>query len=479
MQTKCYITTSIPYVNAKPHIGHALELVQADAVARYLKLSGVDVTFQTGTDENAHKNVAAAQAIGVPVQQLVDENAENFRNLVSALDTAPNSFIRTTEGRHRIGVQKLWGSIDQRDIYKQSYQGLYCEGCEDFLSARDLVDSKCPDHLALPTPLEESNYFFRLSKYQGQIEKLIESDAIRIHPRERKREVLAFIRSGLRDISISRQAERMGGWGIPVPGDKSQVIYVWIDALINYITGIGYGSGDQWREIWNHDTRKIHVIGKNVWKFHAVYWPALLLSAGLNAPDEILIHGFLTAEGKKISKSLGNAIDPMAEIEAIGSDALRLYLLSFGTFSDGDYSKRALIQTNNRQLAERLGSTVTRVTALCARFGLCEPRIDQDTSGLESFHEAMSRFRIDHALNELLALIDKVNKEIAELRPWETGVDMKEVAESLDRWISQIYSVSYWLGALAPRAAELIENVFKHNPIQKPEALFPKAPVIP
>ena len=472
-----YITTSIPYVNAAPHIGHALELVQADTIARYLRLNDSRVTFQTGTDENAHKNVIAANQMKIPVQQLVDDNSDGYRRLVSELDTAPQSFIRTTESRHRSGVQKFWQAIDQSDIYEKSYRGRYCEGCEDFLSERDLADGKCPDHLETPTMIEESNYFFRLSAYQDRIDRLIASDRIRIYPKERKREVLAFIRRGLHDISVSRDASRMSGWGIPVPGDNTQVIYVWIDALINYITGIGYGSGESWRDVWNDRTWKAHMIGKNVWKFHGVYWPALLLSAGLPVPNSVIVHGFLTAEGRKISKSLGNAIDPAAEIDRFGSESLRFYLLSLSTFADGDYSRRDLLRTYNSQIAARLGSTVTRVTALCERFGLGSVDLPERPPATESFHEAMRLFRLERSLEALLKMLDTINAEIAELRPWNSEVECGEVLVKLSDWVLSAYAVGYWLGAFVPEVSKRVCSVFSQDPIRKPETLFTRKEV--
>ncbi len=286
---------------------------------------GNQVILQTGTDENAFKNVLAARELGIPTQELLDGNARIFRKLTDVLDISVDSFIRTTESRHRRGVYALWKRLQPQDIYKKPYRGLYCTGCEDFYLERDLVDGKCPDHGTKPVLVEEENIFFRLPAYQERLERLVESDVFRVIPVKRKNEVLSFIRQGLQDISVSRDARRAEGWGIPVPDNRSQIIYVWIDALINYITGQGFGSGDEWRNIWTGDVRKIHVIGKNVWKFHAVYWPALLLSAGLPLPNEIVVHGFLTVEGKKMSKSLGNVADPFDCIKQFGGDAFRSF----------------------------------------------------------------------------------------------------------------------------------------------------------
>jgi hypothetical protein len=316
MTLRTYVTTSIPYVNAPPHVGHALELVQADAVARYNRLIGRQTVFQTGTDENAFKNVDAARKRGVPTQQLVDENSGAFRRLCEALGISNDHFIRTTEDAHRRGVVEFWRRLAPGDVYKAKYRGLYCTGCEDFYLEKDLVRGVCPDHGRPPSVIEEENYFFRLSTYQDRISELLESDRLRVVPASRRNEALAFVKRGLRDFSISRDAARAGGWGIPVPGDPAQVIYVWVDALINYVSGPGFGTDERWREVWNERSRKVHVIGKNVWKFHAVYWPALLLSAGLPLPDEVVVHGFVTVDGQKIGKSLGNAVDPLQGIRS-------------------------------------------------------------------------------------------------------------------------------------------------------------------
>lgn len=368
MTCKTYVTTTIPYVNAPPHVGHALELVQADAVARYSRLTGSETVFQTGTDENAFKNVEAARSRGIPTQQLVDENSQAFRDLCRALGTSHDSFIRTTEDRHRRGVFEFWRRLGPRDVYKAKYRGLYCPGCEDFYLERDLVDGRCPDHRTRPSVVEEENYFFRLSAYQAEIDELLESDRLRIIPRKRKNEVLAFVRRGLDDFSISREAARAGGWGIPVPGDPTHVIYVWVDALMNYLSGLGFGCEEGWHDFWNEGTRKVHVIGKNVWKFHAVYWPALLLSAGLPLPDEIVVHGFLTVDGQKISKSLGNAIAASEYVQTYGQDAVRHYLLkAVPPFEDGDFSGQRLAELYTQDLANGIGNLLSRLTALGER----------------------------------------------------------------------------------------------------------------
>ena len=391
---RTYITTSIPYVNAKPHIGHALELVQADVIARHHRLNGNFTILQTGTDENALKNVLAAREKGTDPQTFVDENSLAFLKLTQLLDISVDRFIRTTNTVHKEGVHAFWKRLRTQDIYKKSYRGLYCVGCEDFCRERDLIHGTCPDHHTPPIEVKEENYFFRLSVYQKTLESLVENDTIHIIPAERKNEVLSFIRRGLLDISISRDTRRMAGWGIPVPGDQTQIIYVWIDALINYLSGQGFGTQDTWKQVWNECTHKIHVIGKNVWKFHAVYWPALLLSAQLPLPNEIVIHGFVTVEGKKISKSLGNVVDPIDSIKKYGSDPVRYYLTrAIPSFTDGDYSQSIYKNIYSSDLANGIGNVTSRILALCEKAHLTSASLKSiPPSRPEGHAEALSEY---------------------------------------------------------------------------------------
>ncbi|MGH2772846.1 MAG: class I tRNA ligase family protein, partial [Actinomycetota bacterium] len=278
--TRYFISTAIPYVNARPHLGFALEMIQTDAFARYRRLRGDDVYFLTGADENSLTNVQAAEAEGIPTQQLVDRNAGFFYDLKDQLNISFRDFIRTSvDPRHLTGAAKLWEACESSgDIYSKAYRGLYCVGCEQFYTADELVDGLCPEHKTRPEEVEEENYFFRLSKYAGQLQDLIESDTLKIVPHTRKNEVLSFIKMGLQDFSISRTTKRAKGWGVPVPGDPDHVMYVWFDALSNYINAIDYaGEGDDFRNYWVGNPNRTHVIGKGIIRFHAVYWPAILL----------------------------------------------------------------------------------------------------------------------------------------------------------------------------------------------------------
>ncbi len=414
MDYRVYVTTSIPYVNGTPHVGFALELVQVDVIARYHRLLGRGTRLQTGTDENAFKNVLSARQQGVSTVELVRRNARLFKRLGEVLQIDADDFVRTTEERHGRAVRRLWRQVCPGDLYLQNYRGLYCTGCEDFYLERDLVEGRCPDHGIVPAQVEERNYFFRLSAYQDQIAEWIRSQRVRIEPPQRRREILRFVEDGLRDISVSRTAARVQNWGIAVSDDPAQIVYVWIDALINYISGPGFGSGWDWCRIWNQEVKKIHVIGKNVWKFHAVYWPAFLLSAGLPLPDEILIHGFLTENGRKISKSLGNSIDPFATMEHYGSDAVRYYLLRvLSPFADGDFSGARLGQLYQVDLANGLGNLVSRLMALSERaaYGRCR-FLELPPPPPKGYAEALQYYAFDRALESLWATIGRINREI-------------------------------------------------------------------
>jgi methionyl-tRNA synthetase len=479
---RAYITTSIPYVNGEPHVGFALELVQADAIARYQRSIGKKTRFQTGTDENAFKNVLSAKKLGVGTQELVDRNSEVFRTLGEALNCAVDDFVRTTEERHRLGVHRLWEQLRPGDVYRKSYEGLYCTGCEDFLLERDLVDGRCPDHETEPAPVEEENWFFRLSAYQEQIEELIRSGRLGIAPEKRRREVLSFVERGLQDISVSRRAERVANWGVAVPGDEGQIIYVWIDALINYLSGPGFGESEPdesvgWREWWNEATHKVHVIGKNVWKFHAVYWPALLLSAGLPLPDEIVVHGFLTTNGRKIGKSLGNAVDPFESIERFGSDGVRYYLLrSVSPFDDGDFSSERLLNAYNGELANGLGNLVSRLTALAERGGYGSFTAEPIPDPPDGFEKALARHEFDRSLDYLWEVIGQVNREVEIERPWEllTEGNQEALNRLLDRWLTELHRIVYWLQPFLPEAAERVLKGLERDPIRAFGSLFPR-----
>ena len=373
MSSKYYITTAIDYVNAKPHIGHALEKIQADVLARFHRIKGEDVWFLTGTDEHGATNVRAAEKAGKEIKDFVNENSEKFRELKKVLNLSWNDFIRTSDQkRHWPGAQKLWLKlVEAGDIYKKKYKGLYCVGHEAFVTEKDLVDGKCRDHQKAPEVIEEENYFFRLAKYSKEIESRIRNNELRILPETRKNEILSFIESGLEDVSFSRPHKDLS-WGIPVPNDPEHTMYVWCDALANYITAVGYGN-QQPKSAFSADSgaspaesqiigsqpnnqqqfgywwpADLHIIGKDILRFHAAIWPGMLLSAGLPLPKSIFVHGFVTVEGQKMSKTIGNVIDPVELVKKYGTNTVRYFLLrEIPSGEDGDFSYKKLEERYN------------------------------------------------------------------------------------------------------------------------------------
>ncbi|MCX8194969.1 MAG: methionine--tRNA ligase [Candidatus Micrarchaeota archaeon] len=427
---KFYITTAIPYVNAAPHLGHVLEFVQADAIARYQKLKGKEVALITGADENSLKNVQAAEKEGISVQQLCDRNSEVFRQMADKVCLSYTCFRRTSDKKlHWPGVQKVWELCEKRgDIYKKKYRGLYCVGCESFYEPEELPGGVCPEHKAAPEEIEEENYFFRLSKYQPELERLIETDELQVVPQTRKNEILSFIKGGLKDFSISRSVGRAKGWGVAVPGDPAQIMYVWFDALGTYITGIGYGNDEkEFGKFWPADC---HVIGKGILRFHAVYWPAMLLSSGLPLPKRVLVHGYITVEGQKMSKTLGNIVDPFYLIERYGVDPLRYCLLSEPTFEDSDFSEKALREKNNNELLANIGNLVNRVLVFAQReFGGRVPqgRLSEEDEGfaasqkkrLERAGQLMEEARLKEALELAMEAGKEANAYFQKNEPWK------------------------------------------------------------
>jgi methionyl-tRNA synthetase len=383
---RIYLSTTIPYVNARAHVGHALELVQADVLARHHRRAGDEVRLQSGTDDNSLKNVLAARAEGISTRQLVNRNAGEFAALREHLSLSYDDFIKTSsDPRHRPGVERLWRACAASgDLYRKAYEGLYCVGCEQFYTEAELAGGNCPEHGTVPQLVAEENWFFRLSRYAGPLTEAITSGRLRIEPASRRNEVLGFIASGLADFSASRPAARARGWGIAVPDDPDQVIYVWWDALGNYITSLNYGSpgarSASYERWWARADRRVHVVGKGVLRFHAVYWPAILLSAGLPLPTEIFVHDYLTVDGSKISKSAAAGLsgdnDPVVLAGTYGADALRWWLLrNVPRTGDTDFTVGGLIARANDDLANGLGNLVNRVVSLAhaARNGVVIP----------------------------------------------------------------------------------------------------------
>jgi methionyl-tRNA synthetase len=473
-----YITTAIPYVNARPHIGFALEIVLTDALARYHRLVGNDVRFLTGTDENSLKNVQAAEKAGVPTQELVDQNAAQFEALRAPLQLSFDDFIRTsTEQRHLAGVRKLWESVDRNgDLYTRSFRGLYCVRCEQFYTEDELEDGLCPEHHIPPEVVEEENYFFRLSRYGDQLRELIESDTLRIVPQTRKNEVLSFIRMGLQDFSVSRTRARAHGWGVPVPGDPEQVMYVWFDALGNYITALDYADdGPLYQRYWAGNPNRTHVIGKGIIRFHAVYWPAMLLAAGVPLPTTIFVHGYVTVDGVKISKSLGNVIDPVELVREYGAAAVRYYLLhEVPATEDGDFTLERFIRAHNTDLADQLGNLLNRVLNMLGRYydgavpaptlheAVDEPLIALAGELPARVDAAMERFAPHEALVAIWELVAAANKYVGDVEPWVLAKRVKagdtaaeaRLATALYNLAEALRLTAYYVSPFLPSVAE-------------------------
>ena len=424
-----FVTSAIPYVNAEPHLGHALELVQSDALARYQRLLGRDVHFTSGTDDNSLKNVRAAARARTTPTELVARYGAEFRRLAETLHVAHDDFIHTaSDGRHAPAVHALWKRCaDNGDVYKKVYRGLYCVGCESFLRESELVAGGCATHTEPLELLEEENWFFRLSRYAEPLLAAIEGERLRILPQERKNEVCQFIRRGLEDFSISRSRARANGWGVSVPGDETQIVYVWFDALANYVSVLGFPNGEKFDRYWQAPGERWHVIGKDILRFHAVYWPAVLLSAGLALPTSLRVHGLITSQGKKLGKSLGNAVDPFRLVARYGVDPVRYYLLAhLHTTKDSDFREDLLRTAYGSELAGKLGNLLQRVCALCDRYEVPIITTDLDATLLETAErtraavaQAIDDFALHDALRAIFELIAAANRHVDSTAPWQ------------------------------------------------------------
>ncbi|MEM9038234.1 MAG: methionine--tRNA ligase [Actinomycetota bacterium] len=455
--TTTYLTAALPYVNASPHLGHALELVDIDAVARHWRRRGHHVRTFTGTDDNARKNVAAARAAGRPVTELVAERGDEFLALAEPLGVGLDDTLRTsTDPRHRTGVAWFWRRWhDAGDLYRDDYEGWYCTGCEAFLDD----DRPCPEHERRPERVTERNWFFRLSRYRDLLRWEIERGRLRIEPEVRRNEVLATL-DDLRDVSVSRPAHRSEGWGLPVPGDDAQVVYVWIEAVTSYLTALG-ASPDaplvgRW---WTEADRRVHVVGKGITRFHAVYWPALLASAGLPLPTDIWVHDHLTVEGRKLSKTLGTAVDPVALVDEHSTDAVRWWLLRHHPLrADVDFTEAGLADDAETDLADLLGNTVHRVVTLANRLGdgrLSEvPDVDDALDA--TLDAAVDRYDLGAAVRAVLDATRDVNRTLEGERPWELARDpatieaaRRVVVEAIGRCRSIVHGASWIVPDLA------------------------------
>ena len=469
---KFYITTAIPYVNAKPHVGHALEFVQADVIKRYRKLKGDEVLLLSGADENAIKNVQAAQKEGIELQEFIDIHSKEFQNLAKKLNIDFEVFQRGSSAIHHKASQELWNKcFAAGDIYKKTYTGLYCVGCELFYEKSELNEKgECFEHPGKPLEeVSEENYFFKLSKYQKQIEKIIKTDQLKIYPEFRKNEVLGFLKEGLKDISISRSVERAKNWGVSVPNDETQKMYVWFDALNIYQSGVGFGSDEKMYKKWW--PANLQVIGKGIIRFHAVYWPAFLLSAKLELPKALFVHGYFTVDGQKMSKTLGNVADPLEFIEKYGTDALRYYFLrEISPFADGDFSTKRLEEVYNSDLANGLGNLIARVAKLCEKIGFTRKK--KQLSLDKNIVASLEKYEFNEALVTIWKLITELDQRINIHKPWE--LNDKELETELNFYVGKILEISYNLTPFLPETAENILNRFNGKKIKSEAPLFPR-----
>jgi methionyl-tRNA synthetase len=461
MTKKFFITTAIDYTNDVVHIGHSYQKILADAIARYHRLTDDETYFLTGTDEHGQKVEKSAKEAGVDPKKFVNDIASQDKKEWDSLNISYDRFIRTTDEDHIKFAQEFYlKSKGNGDIYLGNYEGLYCEGCEAFYNLSDLVDGKCPFHPNKKlTKLKEENYFFRLSKYQKFLQEYITKHPEFIIPESKRNEILSFIKSGLEDFSVSRQGL---SWGIPVPDDPKQTIYVWFDALINYLT---YGSEEN---CWPAD---VHVLGKDNQRFHAIYWPAMLKSAGYELPKTILVHDFISLDGQKISKSLGNVIRPSELIKKFGVDGVRYYFLRYGPLTnDVDITLEKIKEVYNADLANGLGNLVARVAKLCEDSGFLYKT--SKSSLYKRVEEQINKYRVDFALSAIWVRISVLNQEINRKEPW--GKKGGELVQILEPIVSEIQKIAYNLKPFLPETAEKIEKQFNGPKIKSEIPLFPR-----
>ncbi|MDP3996671.1 MAG: methionine--tRNA ligase [bacterium] len=474
-----YITVPIFYPNANLHLGHAYTTTLADVLARYSRLAGKETYFLTGSDENAEKVAKAAKKATKETKEYLDEISENFKRLFADLDISYDQFIRTSDEKaHWPGAVEFWKKLASAgDIEKRSYEGLYCVGHEAFVMEKDLIDGKCPDHNEEPQVVKEENYFFKLSKYTLKIKEKIESGELKIIPETRRNEIVALLERGLEDVSFSRPSDKVSV-GIPVPDDPSQKMYVWCDALVNYVSALGFGREDRalYDKFWPAD---VHVIGKDILRFHAAIWPGMLLSVGLPLPRAILVHGFITSGGKKMSKTLGNVIDPKTLIDEYGAEAVRYYLARhISPFEDGDITLEKFKEAYNADLANGIGNLVSRVMKMAEQYNPNTANEYADTANKYKFPKeyikAMDEYNIKKVADIVWEHISKTDQKIQETEPFKL---VKSEPEKAKRIIAElvvgVYEIAEMLSPILPETSEKIKDLVRSNK-SPAEPLFPR-----
>jgi len=474
--SKFYVTTSIPYVNDAPHIGHALEMLQADVLARAARQRGDQVIFSTGSDEHGGKIAEKAEQAGKTPKELTDEISQKFSDLTKELNISNDRFIRTTDPGHEQRAKLIWKALEQ-DIYKSKYVGWYCTGDEAFFTETEVKANKgiCPAHNRPYEKIEEENYFFKLSQYTGGIKKAIESEELLILPKTRRNEILSLLNEGLDDVSVSRPKDKIS-WGIPVPGDAKQVMYVWFEALMNYITVLGYPEHEDFKQFWPANAQ---VVGKDILRFHAAIWPAMLFSLNIPLPKLLYVHGFITIDGKKISKSLGNVISPTELIAKHGVDPVRYFLLRhIPSYSDGDFTWENFEKAYNNELANELGNAVQRTAAMIQKYqsGIIGdiPPAEHDVA---QYQVAVENCRFDQALDEVWEKVRGLNQYIDEEKPWVIAKedDAEHLREVLAYQASSLLQIADLLEPFMPETAGKIKAIFAEGIVRPIEGtLFPK-----
>ena len=469
MAKQLYLCTAIPYVNGQPHVGHALDYLLADTYFRYQTKQGNQVRFQAGTDEHGNKIFNKANELGIPVETYVAENAAKFRDFIAKLGATPTDFIRTTDANHVRRCQLIWQKL-QDHIYPSTYEGWYCSGCERFITENEYKETNgiCPDHQKPYEKLSETNYYLRIADFKDQIRAAIESNELAILPDFRKKEVLNLLADSP-DVSISRPKKSLT-WGVPVPGDDSQVMYVWIDALANYITVLGYPEQD----ISNFWPASLQVVGKDILRFHAIIWPAMLLALGLPLPKVLLSHGHIHVGGAKMSKSLGNVIDPLEVLDKYGLDPFRYYFLRhIDTFADSDFTWEKFDAAYSGELANDLGNLVSRLATLCTKNGVSGLPLPQATDS--QYTKLMDNFEFSKAFDYIWERVSTLNKRIDEAKPWAlVKTDPAAAKSTLVSLASDLLTIADLLAPFLPGTSEKILAVFTAEKIAPPAPLFPK-----